>query len=279
MTGTEHTVKLIRRLRAYKLARPRRRLAKPLEPNAIRREYFKAIRAQFLDEARTLIEREVLPELDAILAERSDDIRVDAGRLGGVFTKVKALWDRSFQPKAVENLAELAADRTSKFQRDQFNSQVRSGLGVDLFTREPDLTRQTEDFVAENVALIKSIPTQYFSDVEKTITAGVRQGKRANEIARDLQDRYQVAENRAKLIARDQVGKFYGDLAQARQQELGVTKYIWRTVRDNRVRPEHAAYDGKVFSWSRPPADGHPGEAVNCRCYAEPDFSGILGDV
>ncbi|MBD3661803.1 MAG: minor capsid protein, partial [Arenibacter algicola] len=47
-------------------------------------------------------------------------------------------------------------------------------------------------------------------------------------------------------------------------------KYIWRTRGDGKVRSSHADRDGKVFSWDDPPEGGHPGEAPNCRCRAEP---------
>jgi hypothetical protein len=46
-------------------------------------------------------------------------------------------------------------------------------------------------------------------------------------------------------------------------------QYIWRTKKDGHVRPEHAALDGKVFSWDNPPPTGNPGEAYGCRCWAE----------
>lgn len=36
------------------------------------------------------------------------------------------------------------------------------------------------------------------------------------------------------------------------------------------IRAAHAKYDDRVFAWSSPPAGGHPGEAWNCRCTAEP---------
>lgn len=43
--------------------------------------------------------------------------------------------------------------------------------------------------------------------------------------------------------------------------------YIWRTVGDGKVRPEHAQYNGTTRSWSDSP---DPGEDFNCRCWAEP---------
>lgn len=46
--------------------------------------------------------------------------------------------------------------------------------------------------------------------------------------------------------------------------------YIWRTVGDEKVRGEHAARNGKRFSWDNPPEGGHAGEDYNCRCWAEP---------
>lgn len=46
-------------------------------------------------------------------------------------------------------------------------------------------------------------------------------------------------------------------------------EYIWRTQGDGKVRSEHAEREGKTFSWDSPPDGGHPGEAPNCRCWAE----------
>jgi hypothetical protein len=44
-------------------------------------------------------------------------------------------------------------------------------------------------------------------------------------------------------------------------------KYIWKTVGDNRVRPEHKLLDGQERYWYDTP---HPGEEFGCRCRALP---------
>lgn len=64
--------------------------------------------------------------------------------------------------------------------------------------------------------------------------------------------------------------RFTGRINAERQRALGISRYIWRSRDDANVRRAHAAYDDRVFAWSTPPADGHPGEAINCRCIAEP---------
>jgi len=43
-------------------------------------------------------------------------------------------------------------------------------------------------------------------------------------------------------------------------------KYVWVTVGDDKVRPEHEVLDGKIRTWYDTP---HPGEEYGCRCYAE----------
>jgi SPP1 gp7 family putative phage head morphogenesis protein len=55
-----------------------------------------------------------------------------------------------------------------------------------------------------------------------------------------------------------------------RQRALGITRYVWRSRDDARVRSAHAAYDDQIFAWDAPPEGGHPGQAHNCRCWAEP---------
>jgi SPP1 gp7 family putative phage head morphogenesis protein len=72
---------------------------------------------------------------------------------------------------------------------------------------------------------------------------------------------------------------FAGLVNQLRQQDLGIERYIWRSQDDAKVRDSHAEYDDQVFRWDEPPAGGHPGQAHNCRCFAEPIAPGSRNDV
>jgi uncharacterized protein with gpF-like domain len=44
-------------------------------------------------------------------------------------------------------------------------------------------------------------------------------------------------------------------------------KFIWHTQGDEKVRSGHEERDGEIFYWYT--ADELPGEAFNCRCWAE----------
>ena len=72
---------------------------------------------------------------------------------------------------------------------------------------------------------------------------------------------------------------FAGLINQLRQQDLGIEKYTWRSRDDSKVRDSHADFDDQVFRWDQPPAGGHPGQAHNCRCVAEPVVPGSPSDV
>lgn len=151
--------------------------------------------------------------------------------------------------------------------------RARFGIGVDIFRSEPWLIPRMNNWIDYNTSLIKSIPTQYISKVESAIRNGVMAGTAPREIAKEIKRISGVTSARAKLIARDQVSKANAELTEYRQLDLGIKEYEWVDSNDERVRPTHAANDGKTFKWSEPPANtGHPGHDYQCRCIARAKF-------
>ncbi|MGB4106988.1 MAG: colicin D domain-containing protein [Alphaproteobacteria bacterium] len=70
-------------------------------------------------------------------------------------------------------------------------------------------------------------------------------------------------------------GKTEGAINDAlRENDRSERYYVWRTVRDDHVRPAHAAREGQVFRWGEDLFGGPPGEDFNCRCWAEPLYVG-----
>ena len=152
-------------------------------------------------------------------------------------------------------------------------------LGVDAYRSEPWLAELQAMWVAENVRLIESIPYDQLDDMEGIIRRGVMAGLSMQEISRQIQERYHIPINRADLIASDQIGKANADLTIHRMGEAGVDHYIWRGVMDSRERQLHVDREKKRFSLKNPPSGGHPGQAIRCRCWSEPDFTGSIFDI
>lgn len=174
---------------------------------------------------------------------------------------------------SIEGLARLAdrfGRRIADRQKGQLANQFRVATGADPFIRDRRLEALLEGFAAENAALIRGLSTQELSVIEKLTTRGIQDATPHREIAKQIRARVVIADKHAKFIARDQTGKLYGQLNAARQKDLGVIEFVWRTVSDERVRPVHAARNGQVYKYSAPPSGELPGTPVLCRCYAEP---------
>lgn len=170
----------------------------------------------------------------------------------------------------IDQLAARTFPANGTINRTAFRETMRSALGVDVITGDQQLQAALRVWEAENLALIRSVPQEAVSRIQGKITQAVRAGKSLKDVTAEVKAELGVAERRAELIARDQIGKLNGQLSQQRNQEMGVEEYTWRGVLDARERPEHVAREGKVFRYDKPPSDGNPGEPIRCRCTAEP---------
>jgi SPP1 gp7 family putative phage head morphogenesis protein len=168
------------------------------------------------------------------------------------------------------------AFETQEWNRKDFSRVVNSVLGVNVIASEPWLKPKMDVFVKQNVEYITKLMTDDVNTIQAIVQNGVVTQTSTRNLTAEIKKKMNMSENRAELIARDQIGKYNGQLTQLRQQNLGGKKYIWRTSKDERVRTLHQNRDGQVFSWDNPPDetddDGHPGEPIQCRCYAEMIF-------
>lgn len=166
----------------------------------------------------------------------------------------------------------------SKFVRGQAKAteaelalQLKNMTGADVMKliKKEKLDTVISNSITANVALINSIPVQYHERLERLVLVAVQNNKPQSWLEHQIKRLGKSTDARAKLIARDQVGSVNAAVNQARQRKIGLEAYIWRTCKDERVRPEHRKREGKVIPWDSPPEDGHAGEPIGCRCHAE----------
>ena len=177
-----------------------------------------------------------------------------------------------------EQRARLLAERMTKTvdrrNRDRFIASIGDAVGVDVaaVVASGGLSPALKAKTAQNVGLIKTIPEQYFAQIQTLVFESVVQGRTpARDLIRELRDLGAKNDRRARFIARDQTAKLNAALNRERNQALGIEEYVWRTSLDERVRPSHEVKHNKTFRWDEPPRDtGHPGEDFQCRCVARP---------
>lgn len=188
-------------------------------------------------------------------------------------------------------IATRMVDEVDRKNRARIESVIAKGLGVD-FARVVDTADVAADLqmaLTRNTSLITSITDRHFAAVSDAVMANYS-GQPIPGGASSLMDRLKqlgsISDNRARLIARDQTSKLSGDLNSSRQQAAGIDEYEWVTAEDSRVvgnpsgrypvatepqvHGDHYDRAGKVFKWSDPPPDGHPGAAIQCRCFGRP---------
>ena len=164
-------------------------------------------------------------------------------------------------------------NRVKTFNRRQQEKIFRSIFGsTPKEISRADYEKIRQIWVNQNIELIHSIDRRTLESIRYTLSENIIRAVDRKILVEELTESIThmagVNEKRAALIACDQVGKLNSQLAQLEQMNQGCDSYIWQTMMDNRVRPEHAARQGKRFYWDDPPSDGHPGWSYRCRCTA-----------
>lgn len=262
--------------------RPRLRLH---YPHALEQSYAQALDpvVHACQEALTRIIIPALPTYGLPTAVRFQDAA--ALRLTLLGKNAAKAVVQGYDPKLLKQLLWAKGQAVNDFQRKQLHRELVRATTIKGLTgrivEQRASDKLVDGFVTENVALITKLPQAYFASVENKIKNAVAAGTRIETLTKQLLAGTDFPKNRARLIARDQVGTLFGQLNKVRQQSVGIKGYIWRTMADERVREAHALLDGTKQSWEDPPETNDngdtndPGEDYQCRCTAEPDLDGI----
>lgn len=257
-----------------KIKRPK----KWLYPMAAERSYQRelvVINKIFYDQVKRII----VPELNSLVAQSkslrpdSTDSRLDSSwvdQLKQLIDKTYITFQSIVTPNKISKITSEQADKISLMNKEQFVKTIHSSLSVNPIMQEPYLETQLKLFQNQNTDLITKLGSDQRDRVQQTLYSNLSQGNGIEKIEEELKKSEGIGENKAKLIARDQTNKFNGQLTQLRQQEIGITSYVWTTSQDERVRPTHRALDGETFTWEKGSKIGHPGSEINCRCIAQP---------
>jgi len=234
--------------------------------------------------------KKIVPDLKEVASEetpRVDSIRMDANiekTIQELFEEVQSALDGIFPDSTLRKWAKAMVGGVNKKAKKNTAKAAKSvGLDIEPMLTDKGLNPFFENMVDQNVGLIRSIPKEKLESFKNQLVAMITEDQTSKTIWEAIEKNFDVSKSRARLIARDQVGKINSQMDQYRQQQLGAKRYIWRTVEDERVREDHQKLDGKVFSWSKPPIENrktgnrdHPGRPINCRCYAESYLDDIL---
>lgn len=189
-------------------------------------------------------------------------------------TNLRKRWERHFASMA-RKLAVDVIESAYKSNKAAWQGRVRRE-GFDIPMQLTAAQRTIMDVkVQDNVALIKSIPAQYFTKIEGDVSRGFLAGRDLESIAAELRKAEVSTVKRAALIARDQSNKLTAQMNSARQRELTIRWAYWKHSNVKEIaRPNHlrASREGWIYDTQVGIDFGDsfgfvlPGVAINCRC-------------
>ena len=268
------TSDILLRYRVPKRSRAAARRNAPKPPNAPGLLYLSGLN-KLRREWHAVIMEELRPALHEVAGQRQDAPLYAPTLL----RKIAGLRVRGLALFTHERLAPLLANvagRTVEHAR----REVSRVIGIPLKSVVPD--HVVETFQRENVQLIQSLAGTDLDRASEMLAKAQTTGLRVEELAKNLQSKLDLSDSRAALIARDQTLKLNSEVAADRMQAVGVTEYVWVTSKDERVRDEHKALDGKTFSFNDPPVVAKngdraaPGIYFQCRCSASPIIDNLF---
>lgn len=251
-------------------------------PNGIEREYAAALKMKAVQPLKRAADKHVLSVLEAMKDEinrradsvhdpryHRDSLESNLRRLSKAFKSLRVDYAGSISREDMKSLAREYGGNVEAYNDGRLTSEFGQVLGIDPTWNRREIERRLNEFAAENLNLITKMGPEVTQKLRDDLIEGFKKGQRWEELRSAARKKLGVGDYRAELIARDQVGKLHGDLTKMRNEQLGVDRYEWITMSDERVRDTHRVNNGEVFEWSDPPArTGHPGNDIQCRCMA-----------
>jgi len=267
---------------------------------------YRKILLLFIARLKSEVKQKILPQLPGLIAQanahKNDSIKMDvwSDDLDGLMSNFSDAISGVFPTNQQLGILTTMSQNVTRFNAEQWYKICKHVLGVDIYTNMPQLTDRLQAFTHDNITLIDDLKAQVYKDVRLTVSNGIRNGDRYSTISNNLfanteltRGVFTKVETRAALIARDQVSKLNGDIANYRQKSAGIDTYYWRGMEDERERATHEEMNDSLCKWNdsnvysldngktwiaRPKAmqGKKPGSDYNCRCYAEPNFSSII---
>lgn len=190
---------------------------------------------------------------------------------------------RELFAKRAKALAESMVSDAEKVSASNMHASMQKlsgGLSLKTSGITPQLSNIYKASVAENVALIKSIPQRYMDEVQGAVMRSITTGNGLQDLVPALQKYEGVTHRRAKTIALDQTRKAYNSINRSRMEAIGIKRYEWiHSGGSDKPRQEHIEMSGNIYRFDDPPVidsktgeRGIPGQLPNCRCTMRPVF-------
>lgn len=187
-----------------------------------------------------------------------------------------------FSNTRIDEMVGKRLNEVDKSNSSRLYASIESKLGVSAkelaATEGMKATRNA--LIAETSQWIKKTRDETLEYFTSNTLRAMTLGQGLDKIMSEFDGMAEEREGHARFVAQNQINNYNSIMTKTRAQEVGVSKAIWRTEGDDKVRESHADRDGKEFDLSEgcySSVDGEhllPGVDYNCRC----DYDLIIPD-
>ena len=202
----------------------------------------------------------------------------------GLTKKAKRKIMKQFDDDRIEDMVKNLLSKDNKKASVELYSAVEKKIGINavsLMTSE-GLSANMNALISETSQWAKKLRDETISNYTNNTLRDMAEGKSLDTIMEQFKGMEEKRKNHAKMVARTQISTFNSLSSKIRAQNLGITKGIWVTAKDERVRgnpsgkypnakPSHFWADGREFDLKEGLKfpDGvyrFPGVSYMCRC-------------
>ena len=198
---------------------------------------------------------------------------VDVKELDKAITEERTPENTEEQKTAIKSQLEDAKAELREYEKEtQKNAPERPKFEGNKLSADV-----ASDYTANMQFWVKKWTAKEIQKMRKDILEFQRKGVRRDEIQKYFEKEWDIAENKARFLARNESGLASTAIKEAQYKEYGITHFKWLRSSSKEKRPLHRHYYGKVFSFDNPPIideetgqRGLPKQTYNCSCGLAP---------
>ncbi|MBE0469584.1 MAG: minor capsid protein [Methyloprofundus sp.] len=189
-------------------------------------------------------------------------------------TKISKKLRTRFSVERLDALVKEQLSAVDKQSKQAFYEKVSKAVGLDprQLVNEEGLTAHSNALMLETLIFIQKLRDETLQNWVTDTVRLMSEGKTLDDILVQFDNMTEKRKNHADFVTRTQVNMYNSLMTKARAQNLGITRAIWVTAKDERVRPSHNDRNGKEFDLSEGLYSSidkkHiiPGVDYQCRC-------------
>lgn len=255
----------------------KKQIKAPSAPKTIERRFGEA-NENMIELMSRMYENQVLKALKVSTIEKFADSSDQSGNYARAFKRlsiqVKRKLLRRFSNLRIERMAKKFLEQADRQTQAKLYAAIEKKIGIpakELAIKE-GLKQTKNALILETATWMQKLRDETLELYTANTLRAMTQGTGINGVMEEFAKMKEKRKNHAKFTARNQINNFNSIMTKTRARKVGITKAVWETSEDERVRASHRERNGKEFDLNEglySSLDGKtllPATDYQCRC-------------